>query len=791
MQKELLTKKAKYFFDNKNYAKSLRLYEQAGDMMGRDLFGFNISLCENKIVKSNNFVSLSGYVSDIFLNGFSDAENIIYADIDLNTIDGSSIWFSSMISILSQKQKTIVISKSNINNNKVIENIVNKDNCYILTPSDIEDCLQKLSVESAVNVARELDAALRNIKRVVVRGVTAASMIAGDRQFNKRLYAYLTDIYTHEDNCVKIKDGIGNVLDPIIRQCAAVLVQTDEIESLLKDLVKFEFETIKIPPPVNDALINIPSSIYKKGNPIKIGYAGKIAPQWGILELIDWVDNAREKGVNIELHVIGNKISGCKTAEENKRFSEKINKGLDRVSAIRWGGLNRHEVANIMKDMQFSWCWRPAYFEENTLELSTKLVEGIVAGQRCIVFPSEINKKLLGKDYDYFTKSFDDFFGIISSGNFEINENLRTEVLEKHSISIISKEFYSKHSTCEEKKEHTICFATHDPKFIYPYYSKLKKMGFKAIIDRWEWGKAIDENSSLLCLKSSDIIFCEWGLANAVWYSKKIKEFKSKKLFVRVHAQEVRPKAAKLAKQIEFDKVEKFIFVSEDIREKAINLFKWPVEKTEVIPNFVLDKEFIFNDNKFNHDILRIGMVGIIPEQKRFDRAISLLEVLLKNDINAHLYIKGQRPELLDWMLQGDRLKELNYYYNVYKRLNTNKVLRERVHFEGWGNNVAKFYEKIDVVLSPSENESFHYALADGVLSGCLPVVWPWVGANRIYSEDWVVKNESEASQRIMKFMSIDAGCKKKVLLSNREMIVEKYGEKSIFSKLNNLILGV
>lgn len=88
----------------------------------------------------------------------------------------------------------------------------------------------------------------------------------------------------------------------------------------------------------------------------------------------------------------------------------------------------------------------------------------------------------------------------------------------------------------------------------------------------------------------ADYIFCEWGLANAVWHSKNKKE--GKKLFIRIHAQEVRKKAEKFGHAINVSNINKFIFVSPLIRKQALEMFGWDEDKTEIIPNAVKENRF-------------------------------------------------------------------------------------------------------------------------------------------------------------------------------------------------------
>ena len=91
-------------------------------------------------------------------------------------------------------------------------------------------------------------------------------------------------------------------------------------------------------------------------------------------------------------------------------------------------------------------------------------------------------------------------------------------------------------------------------------------------------------------------------------------------------------------------------------------------------------------------------------------------------------------------------------YEAQYDRLRQNPDLDRAVTFHPEGNDVAAFYRIVDHILSPSDFESFHYALADGVLSGCHPLVWPWEEAAAIYDPDWIVGSTEAAVDRIVAF---------------------------------------
>ena len=712
------------------------------------------------------------------------AEAVLYADIDLNVIDGSSIWLSSMASILARHRRVLLVAKRNIKTDVVVANIENRDRVTILEPRHFDHVRSHFDLDEATKVLRGLDANCPSLTSVFVRGMDAATELLRDRQFHDRLYAYPTDFYEICDHGTRIPENRARELVVLATHARQLLVQTRHIAAQIRTATNMDFKFLELPPPIPDNLpIKPPHTISRSS--LRIGYAGKIAPDWGVRELLDWADILRTEGQELELTIIGNKISGPKTAQERQAFREDMVRRMRDGGVIRYEQLNRAEVLAQLREMDFVWCWRPASFEQKTLELSTKLVEGVASGFACICFPSEINLELLGEDYPYFAENLDDVRRLLDSETVGVPQEIVTSCREKHSLTVLADRIAASLPAAEAKATPRICFAGHDFKFIDPYISRLKLEGWQVTRDPWDWGAPLDMERSQALSRDADIVFCEWGLANAVWYSNNL--LHGKRLFVRIHLQEINDRAQHLARNIDLHAVERFIFVSERVRSVAMQLYGWPEEKSVTIPNFVLDEEYAFHERPFDGPI-RLGMVGIVPWRKRFDHAVDLLAALRLRGHAAELHIKGPRPETLPYMRARGRREEFGKYEAQYERLRQNPDLERAVIFHSPGNDVAAFYRKVDHILSPSDFESFHYALADGVLSGCHPVVWPWEEADTIYDPDWIVRSVNEAAERISAFRQLSAVERSSSLARNRSFVCDRYGVKNVFRKLDSLL---
>src|SRR5699024_7990897 len=126
----------------------------------------------------------------------------------------------------------------------------------------------------------------------------------------------------------------------------------------------------------------------------------------------------------------------------------------------------------------------------------------------------------------------------------------------------------------------TVLVAGHDLKFAGNLLDALEEGGHTVLIDKWESHTAHDENVSLELLAQADVVFCEWGLGNAIWYSKHVAPHQ--RLVVRVHSQELfRPYLSR----VRHSHVDSYVFVGELIRRAAVECHGVPEEKTTIVHN--------------------------------------------------------------------------------------------------------------------------------------------------------------------------------------------------------------
>ena len=749
-----------------------------------------------KLIKLSSAKSKSQIESEIFESRFGviapfdrfEPTICIYADVDSNIIDGSSIWLSSVAEAFCHDGFNVhVLLKKNIERDVVIAPLLTQSKIKLLEPKLFGISEDQLEPKKAIELIQYLDGYFGGYSRVLLRGFELCKIASSTKSLHRRIWAYLTDYYQINGTDREIKKGIEEYIHEFIYSFDKFLLQTELIKKEFIEKFNVPESKISLLPPM---IPKIEPVIRKKiGKTINIGYAGKIAPLWGVLELIEVSRRLITDGYEVKVHIVGDKIH--RNTLEHPDFLESTRDKLINTSFVKWyGGKSREDSIDLMKGMDICWAYRSKTLEHNTLELSTKLLELMSIGNPIILTKNNVHANLMGSDYPYFVSAEGELLDTMKQIIADIKSG--SELMEK---VIRSAEDYTipnaklirinpllkdvKHAYASVSKK--IVINGHDLKFVAEYESYLKKLGHEVRRDHWGWGDPLNLDRSKALADWGEIIFSEWGLANAVWYSENISE--DKRHIIRIHLQEINQRARKFPPQINLQYVSKIVFIAEHVRNTAIEMFDWPIEKTMTISNFVdVDK---FSMSKSEEASRTMAIVGIVPQRKRLDRAIDLLIALRKTDQTWRLIVKGNLPHDYAFMHAPGRSKELEYYDTQYERIRTNG-LEDSVLFEGYTPSLPYWYRKVGYIISSSDFESFHYSIAEGVSSGSIPLIWKWEGSEDLYPKDW----SREGTEDIVRFINDIKDVSIFDESENRAFIEENYGMMKILNQLHLETIG-
>ena len=331
-----------------------------------------------------------------------------------------------------------------------------------------------------------------------------------------------------------------------------------------------------------------------------------------------------------------------------------------------------------------------------------------------------------------------------------------------------------------DKNRTKVLVTGHDLKFWYPLQQALEETGeFEFREDVWKGHDSHDDLSRTdALLQWADVVVAEWALGNAVYCSRRKRAVQ--KLIIRFHAQE---RFTGYPGSIDHSNVDWFVFVGEHIQTQAIRKFLLPHDRVVTVGNIVDTSRF--GHSKMGGVASNIGMIGVCPAQKRMDQALDVLRILLEHDPNFMLHIKGPSPQSYPWLWA--RTKEREYYERVFREVNSDD-LRYHVVFDPHGDDVPQWLRKVGFILSPSDSESFHMAVAEGASSKSIPVLWNREGSQAIYPAMQTVSSPAEAARWILTMGASSAGERYAEQVSGQ--IKAMYGREVIRDAWRDLLLG-
>jgi hypothetical protein len=138
-----------------------------------------------------------------------------------------------------------------------------------------------------------------------------------------------------------------------------------------------------------------------------------------------------------------------------------------------------------------------------------------------------------------------------------------------------------------------------------------------------------------------------------------------------------------------------------------------------LVLNYVKSQMFQSGD-KSDHEF-NVGIIGFLPKLKRLDIALDIVECLIKKDKRFKLYILGKKHHEVEW-IASDK-EECAYFEAIYERINGSE-LKRHVYFEDFTPNPEIWLQKIGYILSVSDIEGSHQAVAESMATGTVPFIY-------------------------------------------------------------------
>lgn len=677
---------------------------------------------------------------------------LLYADVDLNLLDGSAVWLVSMAQALAATSSRVdVLLKAPVATGRLSDALHAIEGVTVHEPHTGParrrrgpDPVAPLAPAEAAAQMRDLDARA-GYDVVVCRGLAVCVAVAGDGAFAGRLWPYVTEV-PHTRSALS-GDLLGR-LDTIARASRRLFAQTEDARGFLEHHVPSAAgKVVLLPPMIPEGVPTTDPAQDAAAGPLRLVYAGKLAADWRTLEMCDLPRRARERGVAVALTVVGDKVH-----REPSRvgWADRMRAALSGADGVTWaGGMSREDALAEVARHDVGLSWRAPALDASH-ELSTKVLEYAAAGVPPMLNRTAAHEELLGADYPLFV---DDATVLEVLERVAGDRSLLARAREVAAAS--AREFTvpraaerleaafarSDRTPTTVRQPARVLVASHDLKFAGELVDHLERHdGVRLTFDHWRSLHEHDAARSRELLADADVVLCEWAGPNVVWYAREKQP--GQRLVVRLHMFEL---GGPWLPQIDTAALDAVVCVSDHYADLSAAALGVDRARVVVVPNTVdvadLDRPK-HADARFH-----LALVGVVPVRKRLDRALDLVAALRTVDERFTLHVRGRLPNEYPWEWRKPVVR--GHYEQQLARLGASQALCGGVALEPFGADVGSWLRRMGWVLSPSTAESFHLAPVEGMASGAVPVLWDRPGVAGVFGERWTHASTAVAAHSV------------------------------------------
>jgi len=669
----------------------------------------------------------------------------VFGEINMNVIDGSSVWLQSVSQMLAStgvahvtvllraiEERDILTGPLRANPRiETVERVDDRPRRPLLRPDEAADILVELDARTPFDI-------------VLLRGINIAREVFARRALNGRIWLY----YVPAHGAIRAEPDLAD----LARACSRILCQTEEIREMVGAVGAGMDEKLLILPPMIPPLAAEAAPCEASGPIARLLYAGKLSPEYYALESVDLFRKLRAVVPGVELHIAGDKIHNPRDQPD---FKPAVEHALASTPGLVWhGAMPRGEVRDLVGDCDVALSLRHPSMTSSA-ELSTKILEYGSAGRPVLLNRNAIHEQVLGEDYPLFASDLDQALDRLTMASED--PAMRTDAAarcldaaRRHTFDVVASAIapHLRRSTLSAGRDRAnddsaphVLLAGHELKFLGRIPERVTVCGGTVRVDTWVKHNVHDEPYSREQLTWANTILCEWCLGNAIFYSNERRD--DQRLVVHFHRMELE---TDYPGKVDMERVDLMVFVAAHVLELAVERFGLPRERLCVVPN-AIDVTGLSRP-KLPGACFNLGFVGFVPQLKRLDRALDILEQVRAQDDRFRLVVKGRAPWEYAWMLQRER--ERDYYQELFSRIKRSPLLRDAVVFEGFDPDMASYLQKVGFMLSTSDIEGHAVALAEAMASTTVPVVLARPGARAQYPERWVHETAGEAARGIL-----------------------------------------
>lgn len=338
---------------------------------------------------------------------------LIFGFIDMNAMDGSAVFLSSLVNTLSLDSNLEIdlLLARPVVRDILVKPLYDIGNVNIINP--YEDPYFKNQNLTWVNkgflnyeIVEDLIThyySKNNYDWIFVRSIETVEKLLKHEEIMSKTMVYITGL-AHSNQ--EVSNENTKLLKDMYAKSAMFFCQTHEMKDNILNLLKIEKNNNRVNvllPMVPDVDININRSNKKIS---KIVYTGKFDKNWRSIEIISAFKELKREFTDLTLEIAGDKFNKDKN---NPYFQEELIYLLKNTTGVTWhGAVPRSFAQNLIIRSDIGITWRSEEMD-SSLELSTKLLEYGTFKKAVIMNPTEMHIKLFGSDYPLYAVTEKDF----------------------------------------------------------------------------------------------------------------------------------------------------------------------------------------------------------------------------------------------------------------------------------------------------------------------------------------------------------------------------------------------
>jgi glycosyltransferase involved in cell wall biosynthesis len=314
----------------------------------------------------------------------------LWCDVDMNVVDGSSIWLQSIAGVLVEDPRVelTILLRMFQRDDLLTAPLAQHPRITLIHAEEVGVDEDPVSASDALDFLERMDDR-RRFDVVLLRGVPTLDEVARRTRFDGRLWLYFVARYTTDE-----------VLGVLAGKAHRILCPTERMRQHVLATVPDSSELALTMPPMIPAIEPASASPGGHGDAPQLLYAGTITREYRFYETVEMFRRLRKRYPRARLHMAVGKV-GLTARRRRFRLRAALKLRLTR-GLVRHGSVPREQVHELTRRSDVAISLRDAHIQDHRDCISSKVLEYCAARRPVLLTRIPIYEEMLGADYPLF-----------------------------------------------------------------------------------------------------------------------------------------------------------------------------------------------------------------------------------------------------------------------------------------------------------------------------------------------------------------------------------------------------